>query len=557
MIELELSQEIKNAIETGFDENGMRYTPRHAFEFVRQLRRHKFSDEKITEMMTSSPMLKDEDDPQAQVRSALFILDANERTQPIIDEGDWTGASNKFVDLSWPHLVHHNGEALNWDGAAYVPVADSTIHSSGRMFLGDVLVRKMTPAGPNETRCRPNNKAVGELVGATYDLRHVPGSVPTPSWFGHDARPPAAECIGFRNGVLHTKSKGFISPNPEFFTRNGIDFDYDPSALVPLLWLATLKQYWPNPEDRDCIDALQEWFGLLLTADTSFQKILLLLGPLRSGKGLLGRIIAKLVGKLNVVATTPAALGGQFGMEPLIAKLVAIVGETKIGASRWNDPILETTLLNVSGEDPVGVNRKGRMFWNGTLSTRFILMANELPRFADNGGALGNRMVIIPMTNSFLGVEDRTLETRIEAELPAIMNWGLVGLDRLLKQGRFTEPRAGLTLKRQMILLASPVKSFVEAHCEFEPTSFVEKDALYLRWKEHCMTNGEQRPGDKDVFCRDLLSGYVGKIVAARATITRPDRTTKIRVNVFEGIRLRPLNEPEKVMEPEQRELPV
>jgi putative DNA primase/helicase len=190
-------------------------------------------------------------------------------------------------------------------------------------------------------------------------------------------------------------------------------------------------------------------------------------------------------------------------------------------------------------------------------------MANELPRFADNGGALGNRMVIIPMVNSFLGVEDRTLESRIEAETPAIMNWSLAGLDRLLKQGRFTEPRAGLALKRQMILLASPVKSFVEANCEFDPEAFVEKDVLYSRWKLHCMKNGERTPGDKDVFCRDLLSGYVGKIKSARPTITLPDRTTKVRLNAFEGIRLRPLDEPEKEdapeidEEPEQGELDV
>ena len=97
MAELELPPQIRNAIDTGFDEHGMRYTARHAPQFVRQLRSLKFDDKKITEMMTSSPMLKDEDDPQAHVRSALFILDAGERTRPIVDEGDWTGASNKFV----------------------------------------------------------------------------------------------------------------------------------------------------------------------------------------------------------------------------------------------------------------------------------------------------------------------------------------------------------------------------------------------------------------------------------------------------------------------------
>jgi putative DNA primase/helicase len=562
MVKLEFPPLIKTAIETGFDENGMRYSARHAVAFVRPLRTHGFSDDNIVTMLSASPMMQDEPDPQPIIRAALSTLDANERRHPIIDEGDWTGVAKKFINSFWPNLVHCNAEALDWDGAAYVPVEDATIRASGRKFLDDCFVRKITKVGPEETRCKPNNKTVSELVGAAYDGCHVPGSTPTPSWFGYDAdRPPATECISFRNGILHATTRGFINPTPALFTRNGIDFNYDPTAIVPLVWLATLDQYWPDPADRDCILALQEWFGLLLTADTSFQKILLLLGPLRSGKGLIGRILAKLVGRLNVVATTPAALSGQFGQEPLIAKLVAIVGETKIGtSSKWNDPILETTLLNVSGEDPVGVNRKGRMFWNGTLSVRFVLMANELPRFADNGGALGNRMVIIPMTNSFLGVEDRTLEARIEAELPAILNWALAGLDRLLKQRHFTEPRAGLALKRQMILLASPVKSFVEENCQFAAGAFVEKDALYSRWKLHCMSNGERSPGDRDVFCRDLLSGYVGKVKQARKTVPDKDNTgkrIKIRINVFEGITLRPPNEPEIVGEPAQVEFKV
>jgi len=134
MSELELPKEIRDAIETGFDTNGMRYTARHTSEYVRQLRRHNSLTQKIIEMMTASPMLKDEDDPQAHVRSALLLLDAGERSHPTFDDGRLDGSRYKFVDLSWPNLVHNNGEGAHWDGAAYVPVEDSTLDASGRSF---------------------------------------------------------------------------------------------------------------------------------------------------------------------------------------------------------------------------------------------------------------------------------------------------------------------------------------------------------------------------------------------------------------------------------------
>jgi len=113
-----------------------------------------------------------------------------------------------------------------------------------------------------------------------------------------------------------SRQNALFRPTPDFFTRNAIDFDYDHSALVPLLWLATLKQYWPNPEDRDCIEALQEWFGLLLTADTSFQKNPVAAWAAAQWQGHdLVAIIAKARRKIERRGPRlPLRSAGQFGM---------------------------------------------------------------------------------------------------------------------------------------------------------------------------------------------------------------------------------------------------
>ena len=99
-------------------------------------------------------------------------------------------------------------------------------------------------------------------------------------------------------------------------------------------------------------------------------------------------------------------------------------------------------LLSITGEDMLTVDRKFRDRGTGKLPTRFVVLSNELPRFHDSSGAIANRLLILQMTESFLGREDRTLDDRLRAELPGILAWALEGLDRLLRNGRFTVPRS-------------------------------------------------------------------------------------------------------------------
>ncbi len=111
---------------------------------------------------------------------------------------------------------------------------------------------------------------------------------------------------------------------------------------------------------------------------------------------------------------------------PLIGKQLAVISELKVG--RKDDPsALAAILLAISGEDNVSVNRKNKGFWEGKLNVRFLFLGNSIPKFADDGTALGNRLVILRMSNSFLGKEDLTLEARIKNEFPGILNWAIAG----------------------------------------------------------------------------------------------------------------------------------
>ena len=66
-------------------------------------------------------------------------------------------------------------------------------------------------------------------------------------------------------------------------------FDYDADALEPVRWLEFLDELWPD--DADSIAALQEFFGYVISGRLDLQKILLLVGPTRGGKGAIARVL--------------------------------------------------------------------------------------------------------------------------------------------------------------------------------------------------------------------------------------------------------------------------
>ena len=86
-----------------------------------------------------------------------------------------------------------------------------------------------------------------------------------------------------------------VPPSPRFFNAFALDYDFDPAAPAPVEWLAFLGQVWGD--DPESIDCLQEWFGYLLTPDTRQQKILMMVGPKRSGRGTIARVLKALVGR--------------------------------------------------------------------------------------------------------------------------------------------------------------------------------------------------------------------------------------------------------------------
>ena len=192
-------------------------------------------------------------------------------------------------------LAHWRGDFYEWTGTHYalreLPAMEAILYAR---------LDKVTYSGANgETpEWTPNKTRIANVVAS------LAAQVRRESEREHDAVHDDYTLISFTNGTLRLdKASGTktLRPNaPTDFLLSSLPFDYDPEVGDPETWLDFLDSL---EVDTDVIDLLQEWFGYVISGDTSMHKFLYLYGATRAGKSTITRVLRRLVGPSN--ATSP------------------------------------------------------------------------------------------------------------------------------------------------------------------------------------------------------------------------------------------------------------
>lgn len=141
-------------------------------------------------------------------------------------------------------------------------------------------------------------------------------------FFARDPR--ACPVVHAANGMWQLEEDGSITRHefsPEFRSRNPIAVAYVKGAASPKLveLLSVLSE-----EDRK---TLRKYCGLILIGGNRAQKILMLLGKGGAGKGTIVRLIALVLGRLNVGELRMSEIGGRFESYRLLGKLLVTIAE--------------------------------------------------------------------------------------------------------------------------------------------------------------------------------------------------------------------------------------
>jgi putative DNA primase/helicase len=397
-----------------------------------------------------------------------------------------------------------------WGGVKYIEVDPNKIRQIVYTFLEDAKV--LTKDGSLKN-FNPNSNKVSEIIDALkakcfLEFHPSGGAI----WLDGRETPNSKRIIFFQNGILSiddwlTNEKATLLPStPYLFNTNCLDFDFDPAASKPKEWLNFLEALWLG--DIESQNTIQEWIGYLLTQDTKYQKILLIIGPPRAGKGTIGRIIEALLGVSNVVGPTLSSLSTEFGLQPLLNKTLIIISDVRLEGKN-NYSIITERLLSISGEDLLTINRKYQNPVTVRLPVKIIMMSNELPDLTDSSGALANRYLILNLKTSWLNREDTGLLERLRMELPGILLWSLQGLKRLYENGRFIQPNNSLETMEELKELSSPIKAFVDEVCNFEPMTHISIKNMFFLWKKWCGSNGYPK-GNIQSFGKSFKAAFPG-----------------------------------------------
>ena len=424
-------------------------------------------------------------------------------------------------------IHHHQGTFFGWTGTHYREIDRDEVRSVIYEFLEHarrLVSDKLVPFNPNRNK-------VGDVQDALAAAAQLPSAVRAPSWMDAEPHANAADIFACSNGLLHLPTRTLLPHTPTFYSVNAVEYAYDARVKEPVEWLRFLQLLWE--QDTQSIATLQELFGLLLTNDTRHQKAFLIVGPKRSGKGTIARLLTALLGAGNVAGPTLSGIGQNFGLAPLIGKPLAIISDARL-SGRADQHLIAERLLAITGEDALTIDRKYQGAWTGRLPTRFLILTNELPRLADASGALASRFVVQTLRQSFFGREDLGLTERLLRELPGILNWALVGRDRLAARGYFLQPASSEQAIEELEDLASPIGAFLRARCIIDVSRCVECGRLFGEWKTWCEQQGREHVGTVQGFGRDLRAAVPGlNVVQPRA-----ERGTRLRY--YQGLDLDP-----------------
>lgn len=442
-------------------------------------------------------------------------------------EQDWR-TLDPHTKTEVPIRIYWRGDWMTWTGAHWERTDPLAVQkelyqiTEWAKYVQDVKEN----GEPVMKSWAPNKSKIGHLEHAAQAMLHQPADLDAPSWLVDDL--DFGRAIACANGLLLLEHRKLVAHSPVYFNESSIPTPWTPTATCPR-WQQFLSEVWPD--DPKSAQLMQEWFGYVLSGRTDMQKIMLMAGVTRSGRGTIGRVLRALLGSPSVAGPSMESFRSAFGLSTLVGKSLAIIPDARL-EGRDSSSLVER-LLAISGEDTIDIDRKHKDPWTGRLGTRIMMLSNELPRLKDASAAVVGRFLILTTKISFLGREDPLLEDQLMAELPGILNWALAGLDRLDQNRAFTVPDDMADALAAMRESASPLVAFLQETCDTGPNLTITVEALWTEWQAWAERNN-QGGITKAEFGRQLR--------AAQPAVTRKQRRNSSgkRVPAYSGLGFQP-----------------
>lgn len=162
--------------------------------------------------------------------------------------------------------------------------------------------------------------------------------------------------------------------------------------------------------------------GALCLTSLPWQNLFFLIGSGRNGKGVYGRLLTKILGRMSWALRPAQLTASRFSFDDSKRMLSNFQGKRLITCNESIGGSLNLPLLKlISGGDELTAAKMRQDEVQFKPTHKVLLPTNEKPQLPADNAFLG-RTRMIPFNASFVNREDLTLEARLERELPGILH---------------------------------------------------------------------------------------------------------------------------------------
>jgi len=288
------------------------------------------------------------------------------------------------------------------------------------------------------------------------------------------------------NGVLNLMTLDFVDAfSPKLLSTIRIPIKYRPDADCPII-----KKFIKEVVPAEDVPVIQELFGYCLWREYMIHKAFMFVGGGSNGKSTMLNLLTRFVGKDNVASVSLQGLAyNRFAPARLFGKLVNIYADIPNVKIKFTGQFKMAT-----GQDLMPYEKKHKDATKFMNFAKLCFSANELPESDDTTDAYFRRWVIIKFPNTFNEeTTDPNLLSKLttEDELGGLLNWALVGLRRLLENGKFSYSQTQEDVKREYIKLSDSLRAFATEFCgRGGVEDYVTKEDFFGKYQEFCETEG-------------------------------------------------------------------
>ena len=413
-------------------------------------------------------------------------------------------AASISADLAEEYLAVR-GEAIRfWRGAFYCWMGKHYEEVSASDLTADVIRFLQTSAN----RKSAGTRVAGEILANVKAITFIPSNVEPPILILPEGPAPAPRgLIPMADGNFDLEKylageDDALSPHtPSLFGLHSLPYGYIRGAKCPMFHKVT-EENLPDPEHRAF---LQEWIGLNLISDSTFEAFMIFPGEAGTGKTVTCTVLSTMLGPASVSAIPLEAFNPvrTFPLAALVGKLANVAEE--IGEC---DKAAEGLLKQLVTGSPVTIERKYGDPFQLRNRARLTFATNVLPRFADRSNGIWRRMLILPFSQV---VPEEKRDRRYldpewwigSGELPGVFLWALEGLRRLRARGRFKEPVECRVIREEYKRDSNPAGVFLLDNCTPDITATTPGNVLFKVYAAHVKDQGHHALSEP-MFAREV-----------------------------------------------------